>query len=240
MLQKGDICPNNCADYVFGFHKRVLDGVPRIGLLKTGKKRSFWNKQLLSKVTCCWSSLGSLCLLSVFRDKLGKEGDDRVRYEHQIIQWSKKELQQGFLILHDVTVQVSVSNCKVREWVTQPKQWCAHSEIACQHFRCCMLLKINTGSNFSFPQQNRITCFLFKLLCCRCSVYTNCSGIKNLAPEKADIASLGLDGKETWRLLWARYGIMARCMSVTGSICHGFHCHQDNSFRQNWCIFIQD
>lgn len=61
-----------------------------------------------------------------------------------------------------------------------------------------------------------------------------------LAPEKAHIAALGLDGKETWRLLWAKYVIMARCMSVTGSICHGFPCHQDDLFHQNWCIFIQD
>lgn len=105
MLYKGDICPNNCADDGFGFHKRVLDSVTHIGLLKTEKKNILWNKQLFSKVASYWSSLGSLCLLSVFTDKLEKKGDDRVCYEHKMIQWSKKELQKGFLILHGVTGQ---------------------------------------------------------------------------------------------------------------------------------------
>lgn len=53
--------------------------------------------------------------MGVFTDKLGNKGDDRVCYERQIIQWSKKELQKGFLMLHDVTVQARVSKCKVRE-----------------------------------------------------------------------------------------------------------------------------
>lgn len=39
MLHKGDICPNNCANDVFGFHKRVLDSVPHIEFLKTGEKK---------------------------------------------------------------------------------------------------------------------------------------------------------------------------------------------------------
>lgn len=53
--------------------------------------------------------------MSVFTDKLREKGDDRVCYEQQTIQWNKKELQKGSLILHDVTVQVRVSRCEVRE-----------------------------------------------------------------------------------------------------------------------------
>lgn len=56
-----------------------------------------------------------MCFLNVFTDKLSKKGGDRVCYEQQTIQWSKKELQKGSLILYDVTVQVRVSKCKVRE-----------------------------------------------------------------------------------------------------------------------------
>lgn len=60
--------------------------------------------------------------MSVFTARLGGKGNDQICCEHQIIQWSKKELQNGFLILHDGTVQVRVSKRKVGESVTQPKQ----------------------------------------------------------------------------------------------------------------------
>lgn len=53
--------------------------------------------------------------MGVFTVKLRGKGDVRVCYEDQIFQWSEKELQKGFLILHDGSVQVRVSKCKVRE-----------------------------------------------------------------------------------------------------------------------------
>lgn len=102
-------------------------------------------------------------------------------------------------------------------------------------------------------QENKSYCFLLKL-----SDAVSSSQIKHLFRNKgsnkkrllnpdlgkACVAAMGLDGKESWRLPWARSMILLpvffpnACLGVCLSWGAQLHCHQSDLFSQKQCVFV--